>query len=442
MHAAPRALALLALLLPLPSFLTGCDTAHDVDAPAATSETPAGDDLALGDVIEPEGKADGWGHALECKVGPDLPALAAPQIFVSIQGFTLRLVDEESGFEKVFPIGPGALDSDATSRSLGESLSYFPVIETGQKDFEITPSSIQPCKTWWTDPHTGARSPVFAGLPFMSWHGNYAIHGPIDNYTASNGGNLRRGFVSHGCLRMEAADVLELYARIKGVAHVPVHVQREPERRDDGTRVDVGGAWIGTECDDDADCTFASGFCKTNKYSGRGFCTQPCQRGCPDKAGAPVTFCVADPDDTSRGLCVNKVGPTNAECRPYAQFVVRKTARFNQASVTADVCVPGSPGFIGDHCFADTECRTGNICRDAKPADGVPGTCTQGCARSCPDAAGFPTTYCAQDPTDSAGYCERSCTLDSNASECPTDEICVERSRKGRAGSVHVCAAE
>ena len=32
----------------------------------------------------------------------------------------------------------------------------------------------------------------FAGLPFLSFYGNYAIHGPIDNYRAPNGGNLRR----------------------------------------------------------------------------------------------------------------------------------------------------------------------------------------------------------------------------------------------------------
>ena len=38
---------------------------------------------------------------------------------------------------------------------------------------------------------------------------------------------------------MEAADILEVYARIKGVAKVPVHVQKEPERWTDGRRVDV-----------------------------------------------------------------------------------------------------------------------------------------------------------------------------------------------------------
>src|SRR6267142_560995 len=68
---------------------------------------------------------------------------------------------------------------------------------TCKHEFAITPSTIQPCKFWWTDPETGKKQPVFAGLPFLSWYGNFAIHGPIDNFRAANGGSLRRGYVSH-----------------------------------------------------------------------------------------------------------------------------------------------------------------------------------------------------------------------------------------------------
>lgn len=432
-----------ALLATLSLLTFACDDATDVETPEATAPgAEAGDgegELGLGDVIEPDNKADGWGHALECKPVPDLPRLAEPRIYISLDGLTLRLVDEAGDYEKVFPIGPGARDTDPSSPTFGESLSYYPIDSTGRQDFEITPATIQPCKTWWTDPKTRQKSPVFAGLPFLSWHGNYAIHGPIDKYTAANGGNLRRGYVSHGCIRMESADVLELYGRIKGVARVPVHVQREAERRADGTRVDVSPAWIGSECDDDTDCGFQGGFCKSNKYSARGFCTQTCQRGCPDKAGAPVTFCVADPDDASRGVCVNKLSGVNAECRPYDHFVPRKVSRFNSPAVKADVCLPGSPGWIGDHCFADGECRTGNTCRDEDPADGVPGVCTQACARFCPDAPGFPTTFCAVEPAGQA-FCGRSCTPESNASECPGDMDCAARPRMGRSGqTANVC---
>lgn len=443
--------------LTAPGVLVGCDAATSISEPgtsggAPTGEAPEGDDLSLGDVVEPDLKADGWGHALECKPLPELPPLVAPQIFVSLDGLTLRLVDEAAGFEKVFPIGPGARDKDPASPTFGESLSYYPVLSTGRSEFAITPQTIQWCKTWWTDGATGARSPVFAGLPFLSWHGNYGIHGPIDNYTAANGGSLRRGYVSHGCLRMESADVLELAARIKGVARVPVHVQREAERRADGTRVDVGAAptdrwqkWIGSECTSDAECRFDGGVCRTNPYGGRGFCSRACERGCPDRAGLPVTFCVPDPEDESRGMCVNKHTGVNAGCRPYDHFVPATRGRFGQPSVTAEVCLPGSPGFIGDRCFTDDECQAGHTCGGGDASAGEPGTCTQPCTRLCPDAAGFPTTTCVLEGGTEGGAatCARRCDADANAPECAGDQICAPAARAARPGqSVNVCRPE
>ena len=55
-------------------------------------------------------------------------------------------------------------------------LRHLPRLLTGHQDFVIKPSTIQPCKTWWTDPDTGQKLPVFAGLPFLSWSGSYALH--------------------------------------------------------------------------------------------------------------------------------------------------------------------------------------------------------------------------------------------------------------------------
>lgn len=80
-------------------------------------------------------------------------------------------------------------------------------------------------------PAAGVRRPAVPQLV-----GQLRDPRPIDNYRAPSGGNLRRGYVSHGCIRMEAAGVLEVYARIRGVGSVPVHVQRAPER--EGERVD------------------------------------------------------------------------------------------------------------------------------------------------------------------------------------------------------------
>jgi hypothetical protein len=396
-------------------------------SPPASNE-PA--DLPIGDQL-PDDKADGnWGAALTCKTLPtDLPTLPQPRIVVSLEGETVHLIDDTVGFDKVFPAGVGALDNELGSNSYGESLSYGPIAATGKNDFQLVTANIQPCKTWWTDPDTGAKSPVFAGLPFMPFFGGYALHGPIDNFRAANGGSLRRGMVSHGCIRMEAADVGEVYARIRGVSSVPVHLQREPERLDDGTRSDVPARWVGAECVSDGDCNFTGGFCKQNAYSGRGFCTMPCTATCADKTGYTGTFCVADPDDATHGICVNKVSPQNPQCRAYDHFVAVTQKRFKQ-TLSAQVCMPGSPGWVGDRCLVTSDCKYGTTCSD--------GVCTESCARYCSDEPGWATTFCAADPT-LGNTCLRTCTPASNAPECPAGFSCESRNRPGTTTSRTVC---
>lgn len=410
-------------LLLLATLLPACVPSEAADPRAG------GDELPLGDVSADDLKDDGtWGYALTCKPVPSLPQLKNPKITLSLHGLTLHLTDD-NGFDKVFPIGPGKVDTDESSLTDGESLSYGPVMRRGTGNFVITPSTIQPCKTWWTDPETGKASPVFAGLPFLSWSGSYAIHGPIDNFRAQNGGNLRRGFVSHGCIRMEAADVLEVYGRIRGVASIPVRVQREPERDGSGRRIDLAARFIGAECASDGDCNFASGFCKKNRWSGRGFCSARCLSTCSDRAGYPTTFCVADPDDATKGMCVSKVVAERPDCRAGDHFVAVQQARFKQPAVRAAVCMAGSPGWVGDHCFSDGECSPGNRCAGAK--GGAPGTCTQGCARFCPDQAGWASTFCASAPALGGNSCLRQCTPASNASECPANSDCLQRANPG-----------
>jgi hypothetical protein len=392
---------------------------------APVENAPGSADLPLGDVAD-ELKDDGtgWGAALTCKPIPSLPQLVNPRITVSIQGLTLHLVDD-AGFDKVFPIGPGEIETDEGQADYGESKTYAPLLG-GQQDYTITPAGETACKTWWTDPDTGAKSPVFAGLPFLSWNGAYGIHGPIDGFRAANGGALRRGFVSHGCVRMEAADIAEVYARIKGVASVPVHVQREPERLADGTRVDVDPRWIGSECSADEDCDFAGGYCAHNAWSDRGFCSVRCTRSCADKAGYPTTFCVADPDDSTQGMCVPKAVKQDYQCRPFDHFVARTATRFH-GTTSATVCVPGSPGWVGDRCLADGDCQNGTSCQG--------GICAEACTRYCADEPGWASTFCAAD-----GLCERQCTPSSNASECAADTTCVATTRHGDASTTrYVC---
>jgi len=393
-------------------------------------------DLSVGELGSDDGKADGaWGYALTCKTAPSLPVLANPEIFISLDGLTLRLVDRTAGFEKVFPVGVGAIDTVATSLTAGESLSYYPLAAYGKQDFVIKPSAVQPCKIWWTDPANGQKLPVFAGMPFMSWSGSYGIHGPIDNYRAIDGGSLRRGYVSHGCIRMAGADVLEVYARTKG-KNIPVHVQREPERTAAGLEVDLAQKWIGAECSADADCNFSGGLCKRNALGGRGFCTARCGAYCNDRPGQPSTFCVADPDAPGQGMCVAKETAVNSQCRPYDQHVAKTLGRNTQPSVTAKVCVPGSRGWVGDRCAAASDCGSGTSC--------VSGTCTMSCDKYCSDAPGYADTFCVNDATLGAGgHCARTCTPSSNASECAGEMVCQAEARNGQASVVkNVCMPE
>jgi len=409
------------------------------DAPPAA---PAAD-LPLGDV-EGDVKADGngWGSALDCKAIPQVDPLMRPQITVSLDGLTLHLVDAATGYDRVFPIGPGRVDLTETDAEYRESLTYEPIIAHRTDDFAITPASSVACKTWWTDPETGDKAPVFAGLPFMSWSGNYAIHGPIDNFRAINGGTLRRGFVSHGCVRMEAADVLEVYGRISTLPSVPVHVQRERERDADGTTVDLSAKWIGAACSDDNECGYANGFCATNHLSHTRFCSAHCTQYCSDRTGYAPTFCVADPDHDSQGMCLPRAVDQNFECRPYDHFAIAHAQpRFHQPAITADVCVPHSPAWIGDHCAGDGDCRTGLSCRGATAQ--ASGTCTASCTAVCPDQPGWATTFCANVPALAAGgSCVRQCTPSSNGAECPNDMQCALAPRAADpAASRYACVA-
>jgi len=403
------------------------------------------EDLPLGDVDDDDMKADGyWGWATTCKAIPSLPALADPQITISVEGLTLHLVDRAGDYDRVFPIGVGSIDKRNGSLTNGESRTMYPVLSNGTGDFTIdttTNWTFNPCRIWWTSSDTGERLPVFAGMPFMRWKGAYGIHGPITNYRAESGGSLERGFVSHGCIRMEAADVVEVYALISGTAEVPVHVQREAERNADNQAEDIDPPWIGAECQSDDDCSFSSGFCKANPYSGRKFCSIRCSRYCPDRAGYPETFCVTDPDDASSGFCTLKEESRNYECRPYDHFTPIAQPRFRDPAATARVCMPGSRGWIGDHCFSGADCQEGNHCAGADGAN--PGICTQACERYCPDAPARPPTFCVNEPALGGSVCVRQCTPETNASECPAASTCAERGRNNQPEAVRdVCIPE
>ena len=351
-----------------------------------------------------------WGAATTCKALPQgLPVLNNPAIVVSLDGLTLHLWDQGGTFDKVYAIGPGAIEN-------GKSLTPVGHFTTGPADTTAGASDNGAvvggspwswwyrCKMWWTDPDTKKVSPVYGGLPLirLAVPGSYAyaIHGPIDGFGAANGGSLRRAYVSHGCIRMRAEDIGEVYMLIHGKSHVPVTIQRAVERDDAGKAVDLASRWIGSECSQNADCNFAGGVCHANSF-GKGFCTAACNGSCTDRPGEIATACV--PDGAGAGMCVRQASTLNNFCRNYEAFEYAPAAKRFGSSRAVDACVPGSQGFVGDPCFASSDCSSGRTCE--RHGNG-PGLCTQSCTTSaqCPTANGLGSACVA-------GRCLRACDV-------------------------------
>ncbi|MBP9087096.1 MAG: L,D-transpeptidase [Kofleriaceae bacterium] len=156
----------------------------------------------------------------------NLPALKSPEIIVSLKGLTVHLFDRETGFSAVYPAGPGVLGSS------GRSITPIGHFKTGDNIAD----------PWWYAPRR--TSPAhFGGLPFLRLTirnsvgaNTYALHGPITQ-------NLIRGYVSHGCIRMAAKDIINLFWMVKtssSGANTPVTIQQEIEMDAKGKVVDVG----------------------------------------------------------------------------------------------------------------------------------------------------------------------------------------------------------
>lgn len=426
----------------------GC--VDNVDAPEEVVEEQVPvDDLPVGDVLNPP--ADGnWGSATTCKEIPVVEPLANPKIVVSLDGLTLRLYDEGGTYDRVFPVGVGAIED---GKSMTPVSTQFPAgtfyTRTDERPTFDGPTPAQAkwgwnqaCRMWWTG-EDGKKVPVFAGLPFIRLAGHptsasYALHGPIDDYTIPRGGNLRRGYVSHGCVRMASADILEVYGRIQG-KQAEVLVQKPVERREDGTAVDLD-PWMMSECQSDADCGFEGGVCRQNEYSGVGYCTKACTKYCPDKAGHPATFCAEDAESGGGFCAVKSELVRNNACDRYAGFVRQDGVSRPDGSATASVCVPGSKGWIGDRCLSDDECDTG-LCT---PVEGGPvGICTETCTRYCPDKANAAGTFCVEAPEtvpDAGGICVAKCYNDDH---CPAGTVCETASRINQTSvTASVCVPE
>ena len=327
---------LLGAVVALVPACSGAGNAENVD----TANEQPGEELGLGDVEGASSAATSYKYATSCKPIPTLTKLKSPTITVSLDGLTLHLKDTQGTYDKVFKVGVGAIEGGKSKTPVSSSAS------SGTFFTSSSSSAVKdgawgywyPCRIWWTDPDNGERSPVFAGLPFIRLTGapttGYAIHGPIDNYDTVNGGALRRGYVSHGCIRMEAADIVEVYALIQGIK-ASVKIQQDVERLADGTAVDVATKWIGAECKRDADCNYASGKCYLPPDGTTGSCTQTCTSSCPDTPGEATTFC------SSAGRCVLQASTTfNDSCKRYRGRLDYASTTRPDKSKTATVCQP------------------------------------------------------------------------------------------------------
>jgi len=152
----------------------------------------------------------------------DLPMLVAPEVIVSLDGLTVHIFDRATGFQAVYPAGVGV-------KSNGISITPPGHYKSGADSND----------SWW---YVARRTvpDYFMGLPFLrttalSSEGanTYALHGPITN-------QLIRGYVSHGCIRMRADDIVRLFWMVKPHASTPITFQREVELDAAGHRVDVG----------------------------------------------------------------------------------------------------------------------------------------------------------------------------------------------------------
>lgn len=166
---------------------------------------------------------DGKSDAPRYPVPTNLPMLVAPEIIVSLDGLTVHLFDRVTGWQAVYPAGVGTKNSRGVSITPAGHFKTGPNIRDG----------------WWYVPRRTVPE-YFAGFPFLRitarnsvGANTYALHGPITE-------ELIRGYVSHGCVRMAAQDIIDLFWIVKNHPNTPVTIQREIEKDAAGKRVDVG----------------------------------------------------------------------------------------------------------------------------------------------------------------------------------------------------------
>lgn len=211
-------------LIPLAALLLSC--AADSDMPEQEGDGLAFDEEFPDTDFNP--KAD---MARQYEV-PDWvleTELVNPEIRISLEGLSIHLLDEATGLSRVYPMGPGQLGTSGKSYTPAGFFATSPNADSG----------------WWNISERFEPS-YFGGFPFLrltthnsqGWN-TYGLHGPI-TYTCeiettgacpleNRNWFLVHDFVSHGCMRMRAEDIVELFYLVSGHESVPVTIQQLTE---------------------------------------------------------------------------------------------------------------------------------------------------------------------------------------------------------------------
>ena len=148
---------------------------------------------------------------------------------------------------------------------------------------------------------------------------------------------------SNGFMTLEAIDRVGAFADSRALTvdmfgHWNLHqaeppVTMNPECDPQWVPPHEHDGWIGGSCQNDTVC--GGTFCDVTMPDG--LCTQSCERFCPDLAGRPGTFCVADPQSDETGLCVLTC-ESDADCRQ--GYACQEQPRFNEPDTIKQACVP------------------------------------------------------------------------------------------------------
>jgi hypothetical protein len=118
--------------------------------------------------------------------------------------------------------------SNAKAGYLGHLTFVYPIAATVEGPFDQPAEGSRTLMNygtiesrWWSD----KWNDEFGGLPFILVNSaGVAFHGPITNFAPLDVWYLRRGYVSHGCHRMDTSDIIELRSllpkRIKDLGKV------------------------------------------------------------------------------------------------------------------------------------------------------------------------------------------------------------------------------